>query len=295
VDFTSDKLLLLYNRIRATIRNFSTTSDELIFKEETTCLELAKKASELNEKLKKCLQVRYCNCIVCTKRLVIICYYCSRVLQGKEVRAGTSLERLRRILNEAEELNVNFEHELRIIRLATTATEFWLTENAAVLSSLGIVDDGNVTNVVSISDSSTVQLEKEHTVSINQLEQLILSASQLSTSFPELVSLKQKLVDANTWVTKVSALRERATTFVRLLSLTKPEFLSLQPLMATLHNEINRRKHMDLKIESVAAESVGPLQVGLTSEEIDKLISQAKSINMEIENELLFLSKVCLI
>ena len=60
--------------------------------------------------------------------------------QGSAVRRGTKLTRLRLLHDEGAQIPINFETELRPLKVAIAAAEQWAAQHRAVLEALGITD-----------------------------------------------------------------------------------------------------------------------------------------------------------
>jgi len=56
------------------------------------------------------------------------------------VRRGTKLSRLRLLHDEGAQIPINFETELRPLKVAIAAAEQWAAQHRAVLEALGITD-----------------------------------------------------------------------------------------------------------------------------------------------------------
>ncbi len=111
----------------------------------------------------------------------------STYVQGKEVKTGTALDRLQALLAEADDIPVNFENELRPVRLAVSATATWISTHAAQLHSVGIVqrETERVTERES-SETDSLSPTVPPALTMDALTQLIDSASELPTTFPAL-------------------------------------------------------------------------------------------------------------
>lgn len=91
-------------------------------------------------------------------------------------------------MSDASALNVNFDYELRPIKSAIAAAETWISEHKEVLQNTGLLkeakkksEDSTGDDIMDISD------ETKGSYSLEVLEQLQVTANQLSAVFPALM------------------------------------------------------------------------------------------------------------
>ena len=124
-------------------------------------------------------------------------------IKGKEVKHGTSLDKLRGLVTEASDIQINFDYELRPVKTAISAADAWIAEHLELLQSTGLLRDSKrksygdeftdtIVTGEANEETTVVGLDMDKTsasslsYSLEDLEQLQLSANQLTTVFPAL-------------------------------------------------------------------------------------------------------------
>jgi len=196
------------SRIRASAGSASSSSDIPLkaLPEEVRCLGLVADAEKWLNKAKK-------------------------LMQGSAVRRGTKLTRLRLLHDEGAQIPINFETELRPLKVAIAAAEQWAAQHRAVLEALGITDtdlieqsEGVDGGEEGVDQMAVVKAEAESvaidaasasmgdakdpepvlaSVSYGDFANVVAAASQLVADFSLVRSVQMMNADVERWVLKV--------------------------------------------------------------------------------------------
>ena len=101
------------------------------------------------------------------------------------------MEKLKNLVAEAATININFDYELRPLKSAIGAAESWIAEHKELLQNTGLLKETKKrADETTAEDTSAMEVVPEkgasQLCSLEDLEQLQITANQLPTVFPAL-------------------------------------------------------------------------------------------------------------
>jgi hypothetical protein len=225
--------------------------------------------------------------------------------QGKDFRNGTSLETLRNLLNDSLRIPINFDYELRPVKVAVSGINDWLTKHASLLKRLNVLNDKiDETSSLLISDDPEKMITDEPTADEEnnendsddiptevELDHLIDTTEDFSVDFPTLTALHEKGRIFRTFKAKLTLIKSRFAPFLQ--SLQARNYPS--DLFSSLSLELLGRKgKKDAKDNDDSSAEIS-MNKKWSAQMIDDLIVEGNMLGISLDNELTILAKVSVI
>lgn len=212
------------------------------------------------------------------------------------------METLRNLLNDSLRIPINFDYELRPVKVAVSGINDWLAKHASLLKRLNVLNDKiDESGSLLISEDPEKMMTDEPTNAENtdgdsddipteaELDHLIDTTEDFSVDFPTLTALHEKGRIFRTFKAKLTLIKSRFAPFLQ--SLQSRNYPS--ELFSSLSLELLGRKgKKDSAKESDESAIEIPTAKKWSVEMIDDLIEEGNMLGISLENELTILTKV---